>query len=105
MAKAIAVEADRHLGLGCNALGADDIGKARRMDREHDHHRCRLRGGIGDFESDPDLHDQTFSACFSSPTETTLMETSMPTKASGDPRQAPCSGIACRGSRATATRT
>ena len=43
-------------------------------------------GRIGDFESDLDFHDQTVSACCSSPTETTLMETSMPTKASVAPR-------------------
>ena len=77
IAKAVAVEADRHVGLGRDPLGADDIGKARRMDREHDHHRRRLHGRIGNLEADPDLHDHTFSACGascgSSPTETTLM--------------------------------
>ena len=44
-------------------LGADDVGKARRMDREHDHHRRRLHRRIGNLEADLDLHDQTFSAC------------------------------------------
>ena len=33
IAKAVAVEADRHVGFGCDPLGADDVGKARRMDR------------------------------------------------------------------------
>jgi DNA-nicking Smr family endonuclease len=75
IAKAIAIEADRHIGLGHDALGADDVGKARRVDRQHDHHRRRLHRRIGNLEADLDLHAQTFSAvsCFSSPIETTLM--------------------------------
>src|SRR5882724_2607212 len=84
IAKTVAIKADRRVRFGNNAFGADDIGKTRRMDREHDHHRRRLHGRISDLESDLDLHDQTFSTCFSSPTETTLIETSMPTKASAE---------------------
>ena len=63
IAKTVAIEADRHVGLGDDALGADDVGKARRMDREHDHHRRRLRRRIGNLEADLDLHDQTFCLC------------------------------------------
>ena len=86
IAEDIAIESDRHVGLGDNTLGADDVGEARRMDREHDHHRRRLHRRIGDLEADLDLHAQTFSACRSSPTDTTLIPTSMPTKASAEPR-------------------
>jgi hypothetical protein len=56
IAKTVAVEADRHVGLGRDALGADDVGEARWVDREHGYHRRRLHGRIGDLEADPDLH-------------------------------------------------
>src|SRR3984885_3377425 len=55
-----------------------------------------------DLETDLELQDYTLPA---SATATTSMLTCMPTNASADPRYVPCSGIAWRGSRATATRT
>src|SRR5262249_45420702 len=60
--KGVAIEADRHVGLGNDALGADDVGIARGMDREHDHHRRRLHRRVGNLETDPDLHPQTSAA-------------------------------------------
>jgi len=43
IAKAVAIESDRDIRLGCDPLGADDVGKARRMNAEHDHHGVAAR--------------------------------------------------------------
>jgi hypothetical protein len=58
IAEGVAVVADGNVGLGDDGLASDEIFAARRMDREHDHHRCRRWRGIGDFETDFDLHRQ-----------------------------------------------
>ena len=63
IAKTVAIEADRNVGFGNDPLGADDVGIARGMDREHDHHRRRLRRGVGNLEADLDLHAQNFCRC------------------------------------------
>ncbi len=83
IAKTVAIKSDRHVRLGDDGFGADDVGKARGVNAEHDHHRRRLQRGVGNLETDPDFHDQTFA---SSPVETTRMPISMPTNASAEPR-------------------
>src|SRR6202035_2514388 len=110
IAKTVAVKSYFDIRLGGDGLNAHDVGAARGMDREHDHHRRRRRRGVGDVETHLDQHGQTPASTLApvlvpAPAETTLMLTSMPTKASAEPRYVPCSGIAWEGSRATATRT
>jgi hypothetical protein len=82
IAEGVAIIVDGDIGIGDDGLGADDIAAARGMDRQHDHHRRRLRRGVGDLETDLDFHAHASTACS---TETTRMLTSMPMKASAGP--------------------
>ena len=62
IAKTVAIESDRRVRLGNDALGADDVGVARGVDREHDHHRRRLHRRVGNLEADLDLHRRNSAA-------------------------------------------
>ena len=56
VAEAVAIIGDRHVLVGGDAFGADDVAVARGMDAEHRHHRSRHGGCVGDLEADPDEH-------------------------------------------------
>ncbi len=56
VAKAVVVKSDRHVRLGDDGFGADDVGTARGMNPEHDHHRRRLHRRVSDLEAYLDFH-------------------------------------------------